>query len=88
MSPAAGPHSPWDDDNVQEALKGRPPADIQLLSCERCGGYSYYNEGSHFTCAWCWWSAGGRRLERLLDDPGPISLEEYADPRANEGGLP
>ena len=44
----------WNDDpNVKAALKERSPSDVMLLCCPACGDYSYYNEGSHFTCYFC-----------------------------------
>jgi hypothetical protein len=46
--------NPWKDGNVREALgEGREAGDIALLECPRCHRYSYYNEGSHFTCRFC-----------------------------------
>lgn len=44
----------WKDPMVKAALKeGRPPEDIAVLECPKCGGLGYYNQGSHFTCRFC-----------------------------------
>jgi hypothetical protein len=64
---------------VKEALKERPPSDIALLPCRHCDNYSYYNEGGHFTCAWCIWSASGGDLDALVEE-GLIHLADYEDP--------
>ncbi len=46
--------SPWTDPRVKLALEsGRPPTDIALLSCPKCGIFGYYNQGSHFCCRFC-----------------------------------
>lgn len=77
---------PREDQNVKAALKGgRPPNDIMLCCCPRCHGYGYYNQGSHFTCPWCEWSASGARLDRLIDDGEMISLEDYDDMQYDPG---
>jgi len=47
----------YKDPMVIEALKsGRHSADIAVLMCPRCGEYSYYNQGSHFSCHLCFGS--------------------------------
>jgi hypothetical protein len=80
--------TPWDDPNVIQALRdGRTPSDISLLCCVRCGRYSYYNEGSHFSCQWCDWSAKGAALDRLLD-ADLITLDDYAEMQAEEPDVP
>lgn len=44
----------WKSREVKEALKeGRPPSDIAVLTCPRCGRWGYYNQGSHFYCRFC-----------------------------------
>jgi len=44
----------YKDPMVKEALKdGRPPTDIAVLMCPKCGEYGYYNQGSHFSCRLC-----------------------------------
>ena len=44
----------WKDPNVLAAMKaGRHLDDIAVLSCPRCGQFSYYNQGSWFTCRHC-----------------------------------
>lgn len=61
--------SPWDDPNVKQALKeGRGPGDIAVLCCERCANFSYYNQGSHFTCGVCGKSVSGRNLDALAEE--------------------
>lgn len=83
-----GWHSAWDDPNVKEALKERRPNDICLLCCERCSNYSYYNQGSHFCCAWCEWSVVEEDLDELLDMDGVITLEDYEDMQTNGEDVP
>lgn len=82
------PANPWEDPNVKQALQdGREPNDIMLCQCLKCHGYSYYNQGSHFTCYWCNWSVSGRRLDSLLVDGECLSLEEY-DEMQTDSGIP
>lgn len=38
---------------VQEALKERSADDIFVMACPDCGKWSYYNQGSHFSCRFC-----------------------------------
>lgn len=79
------PRSIWDDPNVKDALKnGREPSDISLICCGGCGLYGYYNDGSHFTCSECDWSASGETLDMLIDNGEVVSLEEYSDMDAPE----
>lgn len=48
---------------VNAALKERPAWDVLVVCCDRCGGQSYYNQGSHATCEWC-----GVGLDDLLGE--------------------
>src|ERR1041385_6005446 len=51
---SADPMQVWSDPRVNEAFKdGRGPDDISVLRCPACLAYSYYNDGSHFTCHRC-----------------------------------
>lgn len=69
--------NPWLDPNVREALdEGRSASDISLICCGRCGNYGYYNDGSHFTCGVCDWTAAGERLDAIFDEGGIITLDE------------
>lgn len=76
--------SPWTDPNVVAALKnGRPPSDIALLSCPRCGVLGYYNEGSHFSCRACGsgfavLSEGESHDGPALHTDGVITLDDFA----------
>ncbi|HEU4344048.1 MAG TPA: hypothetical protein VFU31_21035 [Candidatus Binatia bacterium] len=57
----------WKDPMVQEALAdGRPPEDIAVLCCPKCGLQGYYNQGSHFTCRKC-----GQIFDVLSEDEEP-----------------
>lgn len=47
------PEDIWQDAMIKEVLKERPADDIAVLNCPQCGGLSYYNEGSHFSCRFC-----------------------------------
>jgi hypothetical protein len=58
----------WDDPNVKMALQRRDSAHIYLMQCGSCGCYSYYNEGSHFSCQWCHWSVDGEDLDAMLEN--------------------
>jgi hypothetical protein len=80
--------SPWEDPNVKEALKDRAPDDIALLCCPRCDTYGYYNEGSHFTCGACRFSASGGRLDAMIENGEVITLDDYAEAQASEEGYP
>lgn len=54
MMGAEDPVMSWADGQMtREALKERVAADIEMLSCPACGKYSYWNEGTHFTCEHC-----------------------------------
>jgi hypothetical protein len=78
--------NPHGDPNVQEALKkGRKPEEVSLACCRKCGYYSYFNEGSHFACHWCGWSASGGLLDDMLETGEVISLADYADLEVDPG---
>ena len=80
---AAEYRSPWDDPNVKAALaEGRLLSDIALIECPECHNYSYYNEGSHFTCSaeGCDYSTSGIGLDRLVENDGPIFLSDHESP--------
>lgn len=48
------PYDIWKDPAVKAALKeGRPPDDIAVIACPKCGRWGYYNQGSHFYCRLC-----------------------------------
>jgi hypothetical protein len=79
------PHS---DPNVQEALKGRTPEEVSLICCRKCEYYSYYNDGPHFTCHWCGWSASGGLLDDMIETGEVISLADYADLEDGGPGIP
>jgi hypothetical protein len=84
-----GFHDAWEDPNVKEALKQRDSGHIYLLCCGRCHNYSYYNEGSHFTCQWCDWSVGGDDLDELLENGEAITLDEYTEMQVDaDEGIP
>jgi hypothetical protein len=71
-------HNPWDDPNVTRALKnGRLPSDISLICCRSCNLYGYYNNGSHFTCSECGWSASGDTLDAIIDNCDVTTLQDY-----------
>ncbi len=72
-------HSPWEDPNVKRVLSMRPPEDVLLLPCQGCGSYGYYNQGSHFSCAWCDWFVEGVALDQVLDQGEVIFLSEYEE---------
>lgn len=64
---------PWfDSPLIREAMKERPPEDISVIGCDRCGSISYYNDGSHASCDHC--NAG---LDHLLDEA--ITLADHFD---------
>lgn len=69
--------NPWDDPNVKDALKQRGSSHVYLIQCYDCGNYSYYNEGSHFSCGVCPWSVSGDDLDALLDNGEAITLDDY-----------
>jgi hypothetical protein len=81
-------YDPRDDPNVQEALKRRTPEEISLAFCRKCELYSYYNDGSHFTCHWCGWSASGGTLDNIIETGEVISLADYADLENGGPGIP
>jgi hypothetical protein len=81
-------YDPRDDPNVQEALKGRTPEEVSLACCRKCGSYSHYNDGPHFTCHWCGWSASGGLLDDMLETGEVISLADYADLECDDPGIP
>jgi hypothetical protein len=81
-------HDPYNDSNVQEALKGRSSEEVSLACCRECGQYSYYNDGSHFTCHWCDWSASGGILDDMIEAGKVISLADYADLEGGDPGNP
>lgn len=78
----------WDDPHVKAALLQRPPDDIYLMICHGCGRYSYYNQGSHFSCTWCDWSMSGRQLDLALDAGEAITLDDYAELPADDLDIP
>lgn len=43
----------WKDPMVKEALTERAADDIMVMPCPECGKWSYYNQGSHFSCRFC-----------------------------------
>jgi hypothetical protein len=79
--------TPFDDPNVKEALRdGRDSSDIHLIGCYVCGEYSYYNDGSHFTCRFCDWTLRGRKLDAVIEDGGAISLDGWSEMAAGDNG--
>jgi hypothetical protein len=81
--------NPWNDPNVQDALKqGRGPEDISLIACQHCGVYGYYNDGSGFCCRACGWSAGGRAIDALIDNAEVITLDDYTGMMAEQEEYP
>jgi hypothetical protein len=70
-------HSAWEDPNVKAALKQRDTGHVYVMCCAECHNYSYYNEGSHFSCSWCDWSVSGDDLDAALENGGAITLDEY-----------
>jgi hypothetical protein len=78
----------WSDPNVKAALKTRRAADIYLMCCSQCGNYSYYNEGSHFTCSWCEHYVRGEELDRLIDNGEAITLDDYTEMQVEEPDVP
>ena len=70
--PADTRPSVWKDPNVVDAFKsGRSADDICVLPCPTCGQFSYYNQGSHFTCRHCdvcFYAAHPDEVEYLVDD--------------------
>jgi hypothetical protein len=82
-------YDPHDDPNVREALKkGRTPEDVSLACCRKCGYYSHFDGGYHFTCHWCGWSASGGLLDDMLETGEVISLADYADLECGNRGIP
>jgi hypothetical protein len=79
---------PHDDPNVREALKGRTPEEVSLACCRGCGYYSYFNDGSQFSCHWCGWSVSGGTLDDMLETGEVISLADYADLECGNRGIP
>jgi hypothetical protein len=78
-------HDPHDDPNVQLALKERSPEEVSLACCRKCGQYSHFDGGFHFTCHWCGWSASGGTLDDMLETGEVISLADYADLEIDPG---
>ena len=80
----------WEDPNVKAALKQRGSSHVALIQCFRCGNYSYYNEGSHFSCSvdGCDWSTSGDELDRIIDNGEVITLDDYTDMQVNAEDLP
>lgn len=69
----------WKSPDVKAALKeGRPPEDIAVLSCPKCGRWGYYNQGSHFYCRFCKrsWYCCSEGEEPPGDRPW-LRLDEY-----------
>lgn len=59
------PRDIWKDPNVKAALKeGRSADDIYVISCPKCNLFSYYNEGSSFTCRF---GCGAWRVDEASD---------------------
>lgn len=83
-----GWHDAYEDPNVKEALQQRDAQHIALICCQQCANYSYYNEGSHFTCSWCDWSASGEDLDLLIDNGEVITLDDYVDMQVNAEDIP
>jgi hypothetical protein len=79
---------PRGDPNVQLALKERTPEEVSLACCRKCGYYSYFNNGSHFTCHWCGWSVSGGTLDDMIETGEVISLADYADLECDDPGIP
>lgn len=87
----------WKDPMVQEALKdGRSADDIQVIACPKCGEWSYWNEGSHFSCRFCnqtWYVYGpdNDHFENVsLSDTVTVTTDGYdnqtlANPRDGQG---
>jgi hypothetical protein len=59
--------TPWQAPRVKEALRTRQPHDITIMECPRCSLTSHYNDGSHFTCEWCYASYSGGELDMLIE---------------------
>ena len=72
-------HNAWDCPSVKDALGERMPDDIMVAPCGECRNYSYYNQGSHFSCSWCDWSASGAALDGMIDAGEVITLDEYTE---------
>jgi hypothetical protein len=73
---------PWTDSPmIREALKERPPEEISILHCDRCGSVAYYNDGSHATCVHC-----DADLDHLIDDA--ITLADHFEAMADEDEFP
>lgn len=81
-------HSAWDDPDVKAALKQRDAGHIALICCGNCHCYSYYNEGSHFSCQWCDWSVSGEDLDDVIEAGEVISLDDYTDMTVNGEDVP
>ena len=60
------------DPQIAEALKTRDPRDVLVMSCPVCHELSYYNEGSHFSCAHC-----GRGFDALTEDEIVERMEDW-----------
>src|SRR5690348_1270350 len=70
--------SPNDDPMVEAALKGgREPSEISLIRCSACGVYTYYNEGSHWTCRECGVLIDNDLLDDVIGAGEVITLQDY-----------
>lgn len=80
--------TPWKDPNVIEAIKSRPTQEISLIQCHNCLAHSYYNDGSHFTCQWCQWTAEGDELDEMIDQGEVVSLDDWCELQAETEDVP